>query len=185
MLSETEHLLTCLAEECSEVAHRVSKALRFGLKEIEPGKTADNATRIAAEVTDLLAIVDMLEERGVLKASREFTAKKEKVLHCMEYANQVHALTRVEPIVGGVVVARQVPQPHSHPPAVPYPGNGHTHAFKVEWEVSYDIARNLKVERVSQRVFAANDTEAIELVLAQARQANQTIAHPSALRVEG
>lgn len=41
-----EHLLSILAEECCEVGQRVSKALRFGLDEVQPGQDLSNAERI-------------------------------------------------------------------------------------------------------------------------------------------
>ena len=51
-----EHLLTCLAEECTEVGQRVTKALRFGLAEVQAGQTLTNRQRIAEEYRDLVAV---------------------------------------------------------------------------------------------------------------------------------
>jgi hypothetical protein len=65
-MNRNEHLLTCLAEECSEVAQRVSKALRFGLKEIQPGQGGNNADRIADELGDLLAVAGILVDEGLI-----------------------------------------------------------------------------------------------------------------------
>lgn len=59
-------LLTILAEECCEVGQRVSKALRFGIDEIQPGQDLTNAERIMQEVGDLLAVLGMLEVNGVV-----------------------------------------------------------------------------------------------------------------------
>ncbi|VTT98915.1 Uncharacterized protein OS=Acidovorax sp. KKS102 GN=C380_18230 PE=4 SV=1 [Gemmataceae bacterium] len=59
-MTRTEHLLTILAEESAEVAQRVSKALRFGLAEIEPGQEKTNAQRIMDEVNDFIAVYQML-----------------------------------------------------------------------------------------------------------------------------
>lgn len=63
-MNREEHLLSCLAEECAEVAHRVSKALRFGLSEVQPGQASDNARRIAAELGDLVAVGNILVNEG-------------------------------------------------------------------------------------------------------------------------
>lgn len=93
MITEVEHLLICLNEECVEVAQRCDKALRFGLDDTDPtipGAPTER-TRIAQEFYDLLAIVEMLEERGVLNRTGDTHAierKKAKVLHFMEYARQ-------------------------------------------------------------------------------------------------
>lgn len=65
-MTRTEHLLTILAEECVEVAQRVSKALRFGLEEVQPGQPFTNAERIMQEVNDLKAAVQMLQKDGSL-----------------------------------------------------------------------------------------------------------------------
>ncbi len=54
-MKRSEYLLTVLAEEGSEVAHRVSKALRFGVDEIQPGQTDTNGERIRFEVYDVIA----------------------------------------------------------------------------------------------------------------------------------
>lgn len=88
-MNTQEHLLTCLAEECNEVAHRVSKALRFGLDEVQEGQTKNNAARIAEELTDLLGVLKMLEDDNVLFVDRSFAAykrKKDRVLKYMERA---------------------------------------------------------------------------------------------------
>lgn len=94
-MNRTEHLLSCLAEECAEVAQRASKALRFGLAEIQPGQELTNAQRIGQEFHDLLAVMEMLEEAGALARPTDTHAierKKAKILAYMEYAEQCGAL---------------------------------------------------------------------------------------------
>lgn len=65
-MTENEHLLSCLAEECAEVAQRVSKVLRFGLDEVQPGQELNNAQRLAGELIDLQAVLIMLQDRGII-----------------------------------------------------------------------------------------------------------------------
>ncbi len=55
-------LLTILAEECCEVGQRVSKALRFGLMEVQPGQPLSNAERISEELGDLLATAEEMND---------------------------------------------------------------------------------------------------------------------------
>lgn len=90
-----EHLLSCLAEECAEVAQRVSKALRFGLEEVQPGQPMNNLERIALELNDLVAIKELLRENGVnLRIDHQAVeAKKVKVLKFADYARSQGALT--------------------------------------------------------------------------------------------
>jgi hypothetical protein len=73
-------LLTVLEEECAEVIEvaalisgaaariqiRASKALRFGLDEIQPGQPLTNAQRIAREIGDFREVVDELIKIGIL-----------------------------------------------------------------------------------------------------------------------
>jgi len=92
-MTEVEHLLTVLSEECAEVAQRVSKALRFGLEEVQPGQFATNAERIVEELADLWAVTTLLEREGVFKAHGDLfldmaERKKLKVSQFMEYAKE-------------------------------------------------------------------------------------------------
>lgn len=66
-MNRQEHLLTVLGEEGVEVAQRCSKALRFGLSEIQPGQELTNAERIRGEYIDLLAVMRMLVEEGAIE----------------------------------------------------------------------------------------------------------------------
>lgn len=95
-MNKTEHLLICLAEECAEVAQRVSKALRFGLGEIQMGQPLTNAERISQELHDLIAVALMLEKKGVLKDvvpnHNEVAEKDAKVRLYMRYAKTQGAL---------------------------------------------------------------------------------------------
>jgi hypothetical protein len=64
-MNRKEHLLTCLAEECAEVSQRVSKALRFGMDEIQSGQGMTNADRIAEELHDLMSVWSICREEGL------------------------------------------------------------------------------------------------------------------------
>ena len=96
-MNRTEHILTCAAEECAEVAQRITKALRFGLAEVQPGQTLTNAERICVETKDLIALliglydgkhIPMFEPTNV-----EVATKLAKVERFMVYARTQGALT--------------------------------------------------------------------------------------------
>lgn len=97
-ISETNHLLACLNEECGEVAKEVDKSFRFGLddhnflKPIGPS----NRERIVDELNDLMGVVEMCVAAGIIPAHWQCTAKKRKkvvkVMRCMAYARKVGAL---------------------------------------------------------------------------------------------
>lgn len=94
-MNRTEYLLTQAASECNEVAHRITKALHFGLDEVQPGQPGEpesNAERIVCEYIDLLASVEMLIEDAALTMPSAPTVraliakKKAKVEYFMGYA---------------------------------------------------------------------------------------------------
>lgn len=61
-----EHLMTIAAEEAMEVGHRVTKAMRFGVSEVQAGQSLTNGERIIEELHDLYAMIDWLVEEGLL-----------------------------------------------------------------------------------------------------------------------
>lgn len=97
-MNETEYLLSLVAEECAEVAQRAIKAQRFGAFELQEGQDLNNAKRIIYELSDLLTVVKMLQERCVLPSvlfdmETQFTkAKREKIKKYMEYARSCGTL---------------------------------------------------------------------------------------------
>lgn len=59
-------ILTILVEECAEVQQRATKAMRFGVGETQPGQPFSNAQRLAAEIGDLLEMVDRAISIGLI-----------------------------------------------------------------------------------------------------------------------
>ncbi len=67
MLNRTEYLLVKLGEECADVAQRATKAITFGIDEVQHDQPFTNAERIVQELADLSATVDMLADYGLLE----------------------------------------------------------------------------------------------------------------------
>lgn len=90
MLDKKEYLLVKLAEECNEVAQRVTKALTFGLWEIQEGQDKNNQERIQEELNDLLGVIHICKNEGIL--DREFESddamyrKEQKIHKWMKYS---------------------------------------------------------------------------------------------------
>ncbi len=80
---EVDHVLTILAEEAVEVAQRATKAIRFGLEEIQPGQADDNKRRLERELADLLAVAGLL---GLEVREEDKAAKLRKVEGFMAYS---------------------------------------------------------------------------------------------------
>ena len=101
-MTRQEHLLTILCEECVETAQRATKAIRFGLEEIQPGQDLNNAQRIIYEFNDLMAVMQMLQEEGYFKGLPIFdeqmqALKKEKVNKYYKYSQNLTHETAEQP----------------------------------------------------------------------------------------
>jgi NTP pyrophosphatase (non-canonical NTP hydrolase) len=88
-MNKVEHLLTCLVEECAEVQQAVTKALRFGLD--DDFKETTPKQDIIRECIEVIAVIKLLEEEGIIELTGVITAieqKKAKIRHYMEYAKE-------------------------------------------------------------------------------------------------
>lgn len=91
MMNETQHVLVCLAEECSEVAQTVTKSLRFGLNDSYKDY-GNNKERMEQEIIDLLAVLEMIFERKIAVLpddyEKKIKEKRAKVEKYMAYARE-------------------------------------------------------------------------------------------------
>lgn len=92
-MTREDHLLAQVMEECAEVAHRCSKALRFGFEEVEPDphKNPDGLTnrqRIHQEYNDLVATLALLDANLLQTSTDAITKKQEKIRRYLEHARE-------------------------------------------------------------------------------------------------
>lgn len=94
-MNRREHIMTCIAEECSEIQKIITKSLRFGLHDFPPGKERTNLQHLREEVIDLIGTLAMLEsEDGVeiffepKEAEIRIGEKIQKVERYMKYAER-------------------------------------------------------------------------------------------------
>lgn len=79
MDTSTRETLLILMEECSEVTQAVSKCFRFGLNNVKPGDGRTNLEHLQEECGDLLCMIDLLVESGVLQRDALDRAKSAKL----------------------------------------------------------------------------------------------------------
>jgi hypothetical protein len=80
-------------EECDEVSQRISKALRFGMEQVQPGQDETNRERILGEFAHLCAALHMLGLSAV-PDRKQFADKQVKVeafLHYSHLCGTLHA----------------------------------------------------------------------------------------------
>jgi hypothetical protein len=95
-MNRQEILLTILAEECVETAQRASKAIRFTLEEIQEGQDKTNAERIIYEFNDIMAVMQIMNQEGMLPRvidMRAIQLKKTKIEKWLKYSEAMGALT--------------------------------------------------------------------------------------------
>lgn len=97
-MNRNEHLLTKLAEECCEVGQRATKALRFGINEVQPDpvdnpKGLSNGQRIIDEIFDVFAVLELMTEAGLIAEDQPeyeewIKGKKEKIEAMLLYSKE-------------------------------------------------------------------------------------------------
>lgn len=87
-MNRKEYLLVVLAEECAEVIKNTSKALRFGLDDFGPNKKETNSQQITNELADVIGIMEMLIDEGLILPPEQLAVsdKKRKVEEYIKYA---------------------------------------------------------------------------------------------------
>jgi hypothetical protein len=91
-MNQNEYLLTQLASEAAEVAHIVTKMLQFGGSEAMPGQPYTNAQRVTQEILDLMGVLSMVVDEGLLNMPEGLAfddiieRKRVKVRKYMAYA---------------------------------------------------------------------------------------------------
>jgi NTP pyrophosphatase (non-canonical NTP hydrolase) len=75
---KTQEALIILQEECAEVIQAASKIYRFGLDNSHKSGITQRAN-LEIEIGDMLALVDILVEQGVVDLNNLNTAKLNKI----------------------------------------------------------------------------------------------------------
>ena len=86
-MNRLEHLLIILSEECDETGQRASKALRFGISEIQPNQQLTNAERIVYEFNHILAMMEMLQAEGYINSIIDRDAIEQKKINVKSHFN--------------------------------------------------------------------------------------------------
>jgi len=90
-MNRLQYLLLLAAEEGSEVAQAATKAMRFGTQEVYKVTGLSNEARLQAEFNDILAVMELLNEEGLVLYRNEdmIKEKKAKVEKFMQYSKDL------------------------------------------------------------------------------------------------
>ena len=85
MNTKTNEALVILQEECAEVIQDVSKCFRFGINDLNKDGIR-HSTVLEKEVADMLCMVDILVDQGVLDTARLAEGKREKQIKLKKWS---------------------------------------------------------------------------------------------------
>jgi NTP pyrophosphatase (non-canonical NTP hydrolase) len=71
-------------EECAEVTQAISKCFRFGFDSSYNG--ANNRERLEEEVGDLMCMIDLLIDSGIVSEAAVMTSKHEKMMKLQKWS---------------------------------------------------------------------------------------------------
>lgn len=105
-MTQTEHRLVKLAEECVEVAQRCTKAIRFGLSEVQKDQPLNNNQRIRLEMAGLWAAYSELVDHDGLRWPNgiqvdEAREKQEKYRRHSETLGTLKPMAKKKKLKGG------------------------------------------------------------------------------------
>lgn len=87
MNSRTEETLGILQEECAEVIVEVSKCRRFGINSVHYKTGIEHRAMLEMEIGDVLAMVDILVDQGLITKDGLETAVENKKRKLEQWSN--------------------------------------------------------------------------------------------------
>jgi NTP pyrophosphatase (non-canonical NTP hydrolase) len=79
-----KEILLITQEECAEVTQAISKVFRFGFDSQHNG--VGNREHLEEEIGDLMCMIDLLIDNGIVRESAVMTAKNEKLNKLMTWS---------------------------------------------------------------------------------------------------
>jgi len=86
-MKKDAEVLLILSEECAEVIQAISKVSRFGIDNVKPGNPKTNREHLEEELGDLLAMIDILQEMGIVSWNNIEAASNAKIEKLKKWSN--------------------------------------------------------------------------------------------------
>jgi NTP pyrophosphatase (non-canonical NTP hydrolase) len=78
MQNSQKEILCIAQEECAEVIQVISKIFRFGFDSKHPKQSANNLERLEEEIGDLMCMINLMIDRGMINESKIVEAQGRK-----------------------------------------------------------------------------------------------------------
>jgi len=86
-MDREREILSITQEECAEVVQAISKCFRFGLDNVKPGKPKTNREHLEEELGDLLAMITLCHDFGIVGFEQVMIAKDAKLEKLRQWSN--------------------------------------------------------------------------------------------------
>jgi len=86
-MDKEREILLIAQEECAEVIQAISKCFRFGLDNVKPGKPKTNREHLEEELGDLIAMLNIMCEQGMVNYDAVEEAARQKVQKLKQWSN--------------------------------------------------------------------------------------------------
>ena len=87
MTTQHQEVMDILQEECAEVIQAISKVRRFGIDEIHLKNGHSNRVHLTEEVGDLLCMIQLMMETGILIEKEVYDAAFQKRAKLQQWSN--------------------------------------------------------------------------------------------------
>jgi NTP pyrophosphatase (non-canonical NTP hydrolase) len=78
MNDKQKEVMLIAQEECAEVIQAISKVFRFGMDDVHPTTNKSNRDSLEEEVGDLLCMIELLQEHGIVNSTSVLNANVRK-----------------------------------------------------------------------------------------------------------
>jgi NTP pyrophosphatase (non-canonical NTP hydrolase) len=85
--NKTKEVMDILQEECAEVIVAVSKISRFGIDNMKPGKDQTNREHLEEEIGDVMAMITILLDKGIVNRVHLEQAEAAKIEKLKQWSN--------------------------------------------------------------------------------------------------
>ena len=93
MNDKEKEIMLIAQEECAEVVQAISKVFRFGKTDEYNGQT--NQQRLEEEIGDLMCMIELMQEYGIVNATNVLSANVKKRLKLRKWSSVFNEETAI------------------------------------------------------------------------------------------